>query len=151
MKRMMILLLAALLACVSVLSFAEAPEAPYVPAKPNAEALAEDYQGEWLCAWAQLRDEVFEAESDLEVLGMTEALTLTIGDGFAVALGIPELEGDPLPMTFEEGALVFQPVPEVRVFTLQLLEDGVMSLTFNMVEGAPVLYLVHVEEEAPEA
>jgi sodium-dependent dicarboxylate transporter 2/3/5 len=79
-----------------------------------------------------------------------KTVELKIEDGMAFFTGMPELETEPLPVTFADGALCFQPEENVIVFTLQLLEDGALSMRFNMIEFGPVLYLFPAIME-PEA
>ena len=148
MKKFLAVLLALLCLTVPVLG---EEAALYVPAEPNPEALAEDFTGAWICKYA-MTQEMVETESNLEMLGMTDVLTLKIEDGFAVFSGIPELGTDPIPLAFEEGALFFQPAPEIRVFTLRMLLDGTVAMTFDMIQFGPILYLFPAEiEETPEA
>ena len=147
MKKFLSVLLALL--CLAIPVLAE-DAALYIPAETNPEAQAEDFTGEWICKCAMVQ-EMVETESNLEMLGMTDVLTLKIEDGFAVFSGIPELGSDPIPLTFEEGALFFQPAPEVRVFSLRMLLDGTVAMTFDMIQFGPTLYLFPVEPETPEA
>ena len=122
--------------------------AEYTAADAYPDALAENYSGDWICAYGEVNGKVFEAESNLETLGMDSLLTLRIEDGTASFTGIKELGTDPMPLTFADGAMLFQPEEGVTVLTLQLLQDDVISMKFNMIPFGPTLYLVRVTGSA---
>ena len=143
MKKLISVLLALALACALVPSLADGT---FTVTGANPEALAEDYTGKWVCAYAGHGTDVFDAASHLEDLGMTELMTIEIRDNTAAFTGMPDLGTDPLSLQFENGAMVFAPAPDVTVFTLQLLQDGALSMKFNMIEQAGVLYLFRAEE-----
>ena len=146
MKKTVCILAALALLCAMLPGLAEG----YTPGEPDPAATAQDYEGNWVCAYADIAGTVFAAETDLERLGMTSLLTLKIENGMASFTGLPELSAEPLPLTFADGALCFQPEENVIVFTLQMLEDGCLSMCFNMVQFGPTLYLFPsiVEPEA---
>ena len=146
MKKAVCILAALALLCAMLPAMAES----YTPGEPDPEAAALDYEGSWVCAYAEIAGNMLDAQNELETLGMTSLLTLKIEDGMAIFTGMPELEAEPLPMTFADGALCFQPEENVIVFTLQMLEDGCLSMCFNMVQFGPTLYLFPsiVEPEA---
>ena len=146
MKKFVSVLLALMLVCLTVSSMAEQP---FAVAEPDPEALEADYAGDWICAYAGHGQEVFDAESHLSDLGMESLMTIHIENGFAYFTGMPEMGADPIPFTYVGGAMVFEPEEGLVIFTLQLLQDGTLSMKFNMVEAAAVLYLFRVEE--PEA
>ena len=146
MKKAVCILAALALLCAMLPALAES----YTPGEPDPEAEAQDYEGSWVCAYADIAGNMLDAQNELETLGMTSLLTLKIEDGMAFFTGMPELETEPLPMIFADGALCFQPEENVTVFTLQLLEDGALSMRFNMIEFGPVLYLFPAIME-PEA
>ena len=123
----------------------------YTPAEPKTDASAEDYNGEWICRYAGSGSNISEVESRLESFGMHSVLTMEFRDGTASFVGISEMENGPVPFTLSDGAMVFEPEEGVRVFTLKMLQDGVIVLTFDMVDVAVPLYLFRVEAEAPAA
>ena len=146
MKKFVSVLLALMLVCLTVSSMAEQP---FTVAEPDPEALEADYAGDWICAYAGHGKDAFEAESHLSDLGMESLMTIHIENGFASFTGMPEMGADPIPFTYAGGAMVFEPEEGLVIFTLQLLQDGTLSMKFNMVEAAAVLYLFRVQE--PEA
>lgn len=146
MKKLLSVLLALMLACLSAASLAETA---FTLTDPDPKAPEEAYAGDWVCAYAGQGKDVFDAPSHLSDLGMESLLTIHIEDGFVSFSGIPEIGSDPFPFRYTEGAMVFEPEEGLTVFTLQLLQDGTLSMKFNMVEAAAVLYLFRAE--APEA
>ena len=141
MKKITAILLSLLLALTALPAVAE-----YTAQEPAPDALMEDYFGPWICVWAEVAGNMFEAETDLEILGMDTILTLIVDeDGMAAFTGIPELSAEKMPLTFLDGAMLFEPEAGFTVLTLQLLQDGVIRMTFNMVPGAPTLYLCRDE------
>ena len=141
MKTAVYVFLALLLVCLLIPATAEGNAGTFTVAEPNPEATAEDYEGNWVCTYADIGGRLFEAESDLELLGMDSLLTLKIENGTAAFTGLAELGTDPLPLTFSEGNMCFMPEENVTVFTLRLLQDGTVSMNFNMIEFGPTLYL----------
>ncbi|MBQ6961481.1 MAG: hypothetical protein IJP78_10945 [Clostridia bacterium] len=144
MMKFVSILLALLLVCLTVSSMAEQP---FAVAEPNPEALEADYAGDWLCAYAGHGKDVFEAESHLSDLGMESLMTIHIENGLVSFTGMPEMGTDPFPFRYADGAMVFEPEEGLVIFTLQLLRDGTLSMKFNMVEAAAVLYLFRVEAQ----
>ena len=144
MMKFVSILLALLLVCLTVSSMAEQP---FAVAEPNPEALEADYAGDWLCAYAGHGKDVFEAESHLSDLGMESLMTNHIENGLVSFTGMPEMGTDPFPFRYADGAMVFEPEEGLVIFTLQLLRDGTLSMKFNMVEAAAVLYLFRVEAQ----
>ena len=144
MKNFVSVLLALLLVCVTVSSMAEQP---FAVAEPNPEALEADYAGDWVCAYAGHGKDAFEAEPHLSDLGMESLMTVHIENGFASFTGMPDMGADPLPFHYADGAMVFEPEEGLVIFTLQLLQDGTLSMKFNMVEAAAVLYLFRAEAQ----
>ena len=142
MKNFVSILLALLLVCLTVSSIGEQT---FTVAEPDPEALEEDYAGDWICAYAGHGKDVFDAESHLSDLGMESLMTIHIENGFASFTGMPDMGTDPFPFQYVGGAMVFEPEEGFTVFTLQLLQDGTLSMKFNMVEAAAVLYLFRVE------
>ena len=51
-------------------------------------------------------------------------------------------------LTFEDGMLYFEPQKDDRVFTLQLLEDGMVTMKFNQIEMAPVFCFMPAADSA---
>lgn len=149
MKKIVSILMIILMICAFLPAMAENAAETFVPAELNPEATEADYAGEWACAWAMIRGNLFAAETNLEALGMDSLLTLKIENGMGTFTGLKELGADPLPLVFVDGTLVFEPEKDIRVLTLQLLQDGTVSMNFNMVEFAPTLYLFRAETEQP--
>lgn len=143
-KHFVSILLALLLVCLTASSMAETA---FAVAESNPEALEADYEGDWICAYAGHGQEVFDAESHLGDLGMESLMTIHIENGFASFNGMPDMGADPIPFTYVDGAMVFEPEEGLKIFTLQLLQDGTLSMKFNMVEMAAVLYLFRVEAQ----
>lgn len=128
MKRTLLLcsmLLLALLLAWNALGAAESAAAP-VP-QP------EDFAGAYLCTTISFGEDVI-----LPLEG--EGPYILKIDGYEALIdGIPELGTEPLPLQYAEGELYFQPAEEdERVFTLRLLEDGTVTLTFDRIPEAPV-------------
>ncbi len=72
--------------------------------------------------------------------------TLTIDGDEAVVVGLSELGTDPLKLQFENGELYWvPPEKDVRVFTLRLLEDGTVTLSFDTIPEAPVFHFDPIE------
>lgn len=147
MKKIISLLLAFLMITLMIPATAEG----YTPAEPKTDAAAEEYDGEWICKYASIRKELFETESRLEDLGMYQPLTMKFKDGMAGFTGIKEMEQGETPFAMSEGTMVFEPEEGVKVFILTMLQDGVVALSYGMIEGAPTLYLFRVEAEEPAA
>ena len=146
MKKFVCILFALMLACLAASSIAEEP---FTVTDPNPEAREEDYAGDWICAYAGHGKDAFDAASHLSDLGMESLMTIHIENGFASFTGMPDIGTDPIPFKYVDGSMVFEPEEGFRVFTLQLLQDGTLSMKFNMVEVAAVLYLFRVHQ--PEA
>ena len=99
----------------------------------------EDYAGEYTCSTISFGDQVVP-------LGEEVPYTLTISGDEAVIVGITELGTDPLKLFFENGEMYWIPPEEdVRVFTLRLQEDGLVTLTFDTIPEAPVFRFERVE------
>ena len=126
MKRTLLLcaVLLVLLTAWNVQGFAE-------PAAPVPQA--EDFAGAYLCTTISFGENVI-----LPLEGDGPCI-LKIDGYEALIDGIPELGTEPLPLQYAEGELYFQPAEEdERVFTLRLLEDGTVTLTFDRIPEAPV-------------
>ena len=67
MKKCLSILLILLLACALLPAAAEETPADFTPAEPDLEATAEAFAGDWICVWAEVRGNLFLAETDLEV------------------------------------------------------------------------------------
>ena len=92
----------------------------------------EDFAGEYTCSTIAFGDNVVPLDEKTPY-------TLTITEDEAVIIGIKELGTDPLKLCFENGELYWIPPKEdVRVFTLRLQEDGLVTLTFDTIPEAPV-------------
>lgn len=117
-------LLAALLSCGGQVAFAaEAAE---------FEPMAEDFVGNYTCTTISFGELIVPMEEE-------EPYTLSIDGDEATIVGFNELGTDPLPLSFKDGELFFMPPDEdERVFTLRLLEDGVVTLSFDRIPEAPV-------------
>ena len=147
MKKIFAVLLVLALAAILLPASAES----YTPAAQKADAVPEDFIGDWVCKYADNRGTIVDAESHLEELGMYKPMTVSIGDTLAEFSGIQEMESGAMPISFAGGTMVFEPEPGVTVFTLTPLEDGAIMMKFNMIEGAWPLYLFKVEAEEPAA
>ena len=105
----------------------ERSDMPEVASIPQAE----DFAGEYTCTTISFGDDVLPLQE--------EPYMLTIDGDEAVVVGINELGTDPLKLQFEDGELYWVPPEEdTRVFTLRLLEDGVVTLSFDTIPEAPV-------------
>lgn len=142
MKKFVSILLVLMLICLTISSLAEGA---FTVTDPNPEATEEDYAGDWVCAYAGHGKDVFDAASHLSDLGMESLMTIHIENGLVSFTGMPDIGTDPLPFKYADGAMVFEPEEGVTVFTLQLLQDGTLSMKFNMVEVAAVLYLFRAD------
>lgn len=126
----------------------------FVPAEPNAEAVLEDYAGEW----GAHNVYAFGMTVPLEMMEV-EGFYLTIEDtkvdfmlkgGFMFGEAETELEAE-----FADGALTFtlpaqDEYSEDSVYTAQLLVDGTMSVSTAMMEDELIFYMEPVTEEATE-
>ena len=126
----------------------------FVPAEPNAEAVLEDYAGEW----GAHNVYAFGMTVPLEMMEV-EGFYLTIEDtkvdfmlkgGFMFGEAETELEAE-----FADGALTFtlpaqDEYSEDSVYTAQLLVDGTMSVSTAMMEDELIFYMDPVTEEATE-
>ncbi|MBQ7519786.1 MAG: hypothetical protein IJU12_05660 [Clostridia bacterium] len=100
----------------------------------------EDFAGAYLCTTISFgKDVILPLEGEGPYI-------LRIDGYEALIDGFPELGTEPLPLEYAEGELYFQPPEEnERVFTLRLLEDGVVTLTFDRIPEAPVFRFDPVE------
>ena len=136
--RLLALLLAALLLALPACGRA-APAATETPAAEPAEPAvptAEDFAGAYACTHMIVNGQMQEA--DPETLRVDQLPTMTVADGFATFTGLTEMGTDPVPLDYADGALCFIPEPSTTVFTLNLLDDGMVTMTFNMIPNAPV-------------
>lgn len=139
MKRISALILALMMVCLAAFAAAEV-------AAPKEDAQAEDFAGAWVCSYVVTHDgKKLDAATNLEVMNTQEVPTLTIEGNFAAFAGFAEMGTDPVPLTFADGAFAFEPEANVRIFTLRYLEDGALSLTFDMVQFAPTFYFIPAE------
>ena len=115
---------------VVTLTFDPIPEAPVFRFDP-VEPTPEDFAGEYTCTTISFGNNIVPLGED--------PYTLTINGEEAVVVGLNELGTDPLKLQYEDGELYWIPPEESeRVFTLRLLEDGVVTLTFDPIPEAPV-------------
>ena len=125
MKRTLLLcaVLLVLLTAWNVQGFAET-------AAPGPQA--EDFAGAYLCTTISFgEDVILPLEGDGPCILKIEGYEALID-------GIPELGTEPLPLQYADGELYFQPADEdERVFTLRLLEDGMVTLIFDRIPEAP--------------
>ena len=93
---------------------------------------AEDFAGAYLCTTISFgEDVILPLEGDGPCILKIEGYEALID-------GIPELGTEPLPLQYADGELYFQPADEdERVFTLRLLEDGMVTLIFDRIPEAP--------------
>lgn len=145
MKKTASLLLAFVLLWMMIPAMAEGKA--FTIADVNSEATLEDFSGEYVCTFISFGDTVLPAT--LEVMQTQEIPTLKIAEGKATFTGIAEMGTDPVALIFADGELSFVPEKDVTVFTLRLLMDGVVSMTFDVIEAAPVFYFTPAEAEAP--
>lgn len=136
------------------ITFGREPIEVFVPAEPNAEAVLEDYAGEW----GAHNVYAFGMTVPLEMMEV-EGFYLTIEDtkvdfmlkgGFMFGEAETELEAE-----FADGALTFtlpaqDEYSEDSVYTAQLLVDGTMSVSTAMMEDELIFYMEPVTEEATE-
>ena len=97
-----------------------------------------DFAGEYTCTTISFGKDIVPLQED--------PYTLTIDGEEAVVVGINELGTEPLKLRFEKGELYWAPPEEdVRVFTLRLLEDGIVTLSFDTIPEAPVFRFDPIE------
>ena len=137
MKRTFLLLMALLLVWAVLPAGAEVPE---TVAEVNPEAAPEDFAGEYVCGYLLVQGKPVPA--DLEAMRTEEVPTLRIEGETAVFTGLTEMGTDPVKLVFADGTLCFEPEENVRVFTLRLLQDDTVTMTFDMMEFAPVFCFV---------
>ena len=121
---------------------AQASEATIADVK--TDAALEDFAGEYICTSLMMQGNLIPAT--LEAMQTAEKPTLTIKGDEATFTGLEEMGTDPVKLTFEDGQLYFEPEKDVRVFTLHLLQDGMVTMKFNMIEMAPVFCFTAAEE-----
>ena len=108
------------------------------PTATDMTPTAEDFAGEYSCTTIAFGNNIVPLGED--------PYTLTIDGEEAVVVGIKELGTDPLKLQYDDGELYWVPPEESeRVFTLRLLEDGVVTLTFDLIPEAPVFRFDPVE------
>ena len=133
-----VLLLALLLACDS-LAFAEAAETPV--SIPQLEDFAGEYIGKFI-----------SFGENMIPLDEKDYYTLTIeGDEAIISEGIVTGTNGPDTMTiklvYENGELYWQPDDsDVKVFTLRMLEDGTVTITFEVNPDIPVFHFELVQQ-----
>lgn len=127
------------------LRFDRIPEAPvfrFDPARPSLE----DFEGEYIGKSISFGDTVIP-------LGEDEYNTLIIkGEEAVISEGIVTgTNGDgtmTVTLGYEDGELYWQPDgAETRVFTLRLLKDGSVTITFEINPEIPVFHFEPVETE----
>lgn len=117
-----------------------------MPAAARTDAALEEFAGDWSCTLVsmmgmQMPPEMAEVEMALSIEGETAVMTLGL-------FGEPETVE--LPAVFADGALTLT-IPadyeggEDSVFTVQLLEDGTMSVTTLLFEEEVVFYMSSAE------
>lgn len=138
------------------LAFTREPIEAFVPAEVNAEAAAEDFNGEWKYAYANMEGAYMAYPDDY-------AESLVIDNGSVTFIGGEDSSmiflfgADPVAMTYEGGALVYaidipnDEVPMQLSLKAEMLQDGMMALTVDMGYGASVLYLTKTAAEEPAA
>lgn len=133
-----VLLLALLLACDS-LAFAEAAETPV--SIPQLEDFAGEYIGKFI-----------SFGENMIPLDEKDYYTLTIeGDEAIISEGIVTGTNGSDTMTiklvYENGELYWQPDDsDVKVFTLRMLEDGTVTITFEVNPDIPVFHFELVQQ-----
>lgn len=126
--------------------FTREPVEAFVPAAARTDAALEEFAGDWSCTLVsmmgmQMPPEMAEVEMALSIEGETVVMTLGL-------FGEPETVE--LPAVFADGALTLT-IPadyeggEDSVFTVQLLEDGTMSVTSLLFEEEVVFYMSSAE------
>ena len=122
--------------------FTREPIAAFEPSPARTDATLEEYAGEWICTMlstmgAQVSPELMDVEMSLSIDGENVVMTLGM---FEEPITVE------LTAAFADGALTLV-VPseyeggEDNVFTVQLLEDGGMSVETVMYEEAFTFYL----------
>ncbi len=122
--------------------FTREPIAAFEPSPARTDATLEEYAGEWICTMlstmgAQVSPELMGVEMSMSIDG--ESVVMTLGmfeEPITVELTAAFADGAltlVLPSEYEGG--------EDNVFTVQLLEDGGMSVETVMYEEAFTFYL----------
>lgn len=133
-----VLLLALLLACDS-LAFAEAAETPV------SILQLEDFAGEYIGKFISFGENMIPLDEK-------DYYTLTIeGDEAIISEGIVTGTNGSDTMTiklvYENGELYWQPDDsDVKVFTLRMLEDGTVTITFEVNPDIPVFHFELVQQ-----
>ena len=126
--------------------FTREPVEVFEAAPARTDAALEEFAGDWSCTLVsmmgmQMPPEMAEIEMALSIEGETATMTLGL-------FGEPETVE--LPVTFADGALTLT-IPadyeggEDSVFTIQLLEDGTMSVASLLFEEEVVFYMSSAE------
>ena len=88
------------------------------------------FDGEYVCTTISFGDNIVPLDDG--------PYTLSIDGDTAVIVGIEELGTDTKTLEKEDGTMYWIAPDGARVFTLRLLEDGTVTLTFDTIPEAPV-------------
>ena len=122
--------------------FTREPIAAFEPSPARTDATLEEYAGEWTCTMlstmgAQVSPELMDVEMSMSIDGENVVMTLGMfGESITVELTAAFADGAltlVVPSEYEGG--------EDNVFTIQLLEDGSMSVDTVMYDEAFTFYL----------
>ena len=122
--------------------FTREPIAAFEPSPARTDATLEEYAGEWVCTMLS----AMGAQVSPDLMGVEMSMSID-GEGVVMTLGMFE-EPSTVELTaaFADGALTLVFPSEYEggednVFTIQLLEDGSMSVETVMYEEAFTFYL----------
>lgn len=122
--------------------FTREPIAAFEPSPARTDATLEEYAGEWICTMLS----TMGAQVSPDLMGVEMSMSID-GEGVVMTLGMFE---EPITVeltaAFADGALTLVFPSEYEggednVFTIQLLEDGSMSVETVMYEEAFTFYL----------
>lgn len=126
--------------------FTREPVELFEAAPARADAALEEFAGDWSCTLVsmngmQMPPEMAEIEMALSIEGETATMTMGL-------FGEPETVE--LPVTYADGALTMTISADYEggedsVFSVQLLEDGTMSVTSLLFEEEVVFYMSSAE------
>ena len=139
-----------------LLEFTREPVQGITLAEVNPEAAAEDFEGTWTAAYVNYEGMTLDAaaagvsfnmiieNSSLRFDGDAESMTFFLGT-------------DPIPMTYENGALNFSKeipndaAPLTITLKVEMLQDGMAEMTLDTGMGAMTVYFAKPAAEEPAA
>lgn len=141
-KRMTALLCAALLPALLLacngLSFAESRDAPaFIPQ-------LEDFAGEYIGKFISFGENMIPLEEKDYYALIIEGDEAIISEGIVTGTNGPDTMT--IKLVYEDGVLYWQPEgSDVKVFTLRKLEDGTVTITFEVNQDIPVFHFELVQ------